>query len=54
MSERQEHKRRYNQRLEYIANFEKWLATEPPMYRVFKWKKWKNIRPQWAYVEEPE
>lgn len=47
MSERQEHKRRYNQRLEYIAHFGKWLESEPPMWRVFAWRRWKKARPVW-------
>lgn len=47
MSESREHKRRYNQRLEYIAQFTKWLEKEPPMVLFWKWKKWKNERPVW-------
>lgn len=31
MSERKEKKRRYNLRLEYIAAFDRWLQSEPPM-----------------------
>lgn len=47
MSERQEHKRRYIQRLEFIADFEKWLAQEPPMLpRFWRWKKWRDRRPK--------
>ena len=34
MSESREHKRRYNQRLEYIAHFTEWLEKEPPMNNV--------------------
>lgn len=30
MSERREHKRRYNQKLEFIEDFERWLKKEPP------------------------
>ena len=44
MSESREHKRRYNQRLEYIAHFQKWLNDEPPMWRVRKWRRWKRNR----------
>ena len=51
MSERQEKKKRYNQRLEYIALFEKWLKAEPPICRFFKWRKWKNSRPIWRDEE---
>ena len=54
MSERQEKKKRYNLRLEFIALFEKWLRAEPPMWRVFKWKKWKNNRPIWKESEDTE
>lgn len=46
MSERQAHKRRYNQKLEFIAAFEKWLENEPPMFpRFWRWKKWKDSCP---------
>ena len=47
MSESREHKRRYNQRLEYIAHFTEWLEKEPPMILFWRWKKWKNERPVW-------
>lgn len=52
MSERQEHKRRYNQRLEYIATFQKWIDAEPPMIKFWAWRKWLNNRPVW--VEPPK
>ena len=52
MSERQEHKKRYNLRLQYIAEFQKWLDREPPMLRVFKWRRWKRERPVWEEVAE--
>lgn len=45
MSERQEKKKRYNQRLQYIAAFQKWLDAEPPMIAVIKWHRWKKLRP---------
>lgn len=45
MSERQEKKRRYNQRLQYIADFNKWLESEPPMIRIITWRRWKKRRP---------
>lgn len=47
MSESREHKRRYNQRLQYIAEFNKWLESEPPMLRLISWAKWKKRRPVW-------
>lgn len=51
MSERREHKRRYNLRLQYIAEFDKWLEREPTMLRVFAWRRWKRERPVWAETE---
>ena len=52
MSEKREHRRRYNLRLEYIAHFEDWLNNEPPMILFWKWKKWKKERPIWNDIEE--
>lgn len=52
MSERQEKKRRYNQRLEYIANFHKWIAEEPPMWRFAARRAWKRRRPIWKEEDE--
>ena len=51
MSERQEKKRRYNLRLMWIADFDKWLNREPPMWRVFAWRRWKRERPVWTEVD---
>lgn len=47
MSERQEHKKRYNARLAFIADFEKWLNREPPLHRFIQWHRWKKERPIW-------
>ena len=51
MSEKQEHRKRYNLRLMWIADYEKWLNKEPPMWRVFSWHKWKRSRPKWEEVQ---
>ena len=51
MSGKREHKRRYNLRIEYIAQFEAWLNNEPPMILFWKWKKWKKERPIWSDIE---
>ena len=51
MSESREHKKRYNMRLQYIAEFDKWMESEPPMWRVFSWRKWKSQRPVWKEVD---
>ena len=45
MSEKREKRRRYNQRLEYIADFNKWLDAEPPIVRLISWHRWKKSRP---------
>lgn len=52
MSESREKKRRYNQRLQYIAEFGKWLDAEPPMVRIFAWWRWKKQRPVWEEAVE--
>ena len=51
MSERKEKKRRYNQRLEFIAAFDAWLRAEPPMILFWRWRKWKNNRPVFRGAE---
>lgn len=47
MSERQEKRKRFNQRLAYVAEFEKWLENEPPMIVFWRWHRWKKLRPIW-------
>ena len=47
MSESREHKRRYNLRLQFIAEFDKWLESEPDHWRIFSHRKWKKARPKW-------
>lgn len=53
MSERREHKRRYNLQLEYIARFSNWLNNEPPMILFWRWRKWKKERPIWDDSAKP-
>ena len=45
MSERQEKKRRYNQNLAYIADFNRWLNEEPPILRFVSWHN-RKTKPQ--------
>lgn len=52
MSESREKKLRYNRRLEFIAKFGKWLESEPPMFRILAWHKWKKSRPVWEEDKE--
>lgn len=51
MSERQEKKKRYNRRLQYIAEFNRWLAQEPPRWKLVAWSRWKKQRPRWEETE---
>lgn len=52
MSERQEHKRRYNRRLQFFVEFGKWLEKEPPFIRFISWHRWKKQRSVWEEEEE--
>lgn len=52
MNEKKEKRKRYNQKLEYIARFNKWLESEPPMILFWRWRKWKKSRPIWSYIEK--
>jgi hypothetical protein len=45
MNEKKEKRKRYNQKLEFIARFNKWLESEPPMILFWRWRKWKKSRP---------
>lgn len=58
MSERQEKKTRYNQRLEFVAKFETWLQREPPVWMFISWRRWLRSRPIWTdthyYTESAE
>lgn len=47
MSESREKKKRYNQRLEFVARFERWVASEPPMITFWRWRRWLRERPVW-------
>lgn len=51
MSEKQEHRKRYNRKLIYIAEFDKWLDSEPSMFNLIAWHKWKKQRPVFNEVE---
>ena len=45
MSGKQEHRKRNNEKLQYIRRFELWLVSEPPIILLWKWYKWKKSRP---------
>lgn len=48
MSESREKKRRYNERLEYIREFQSWLALMPPRRRLFRFLRWLRDMPDAA------
>lgn len=54
MSESREHKRRLNARREYITKFNRWLAAEPPMLLFWRWRRWKNQRPEYESYNDGE
>lgn len=45
MSEKQEHKKRFQMRMRYVAEYDKWLSREPSMWRVIAWHRWKAEKP---------
>ena len=49
MSERQEKRRRFNLRYEYIMAVANWIDREPPWWAVFRRKKWKREKPKKPY-----
>ena len=52
MNEKKERRKRYNEKLQYIAEMEKWFREEPKMINIIKWHKWKIRRPKSIkYVE---
>ena len=51
MSERREKQRRYNEKLAYIARFEQGAHEEPPMWALWKWRRWLKGRPKRKKVQ---
>lgn len=45
MSGRRSHRERINKKLSYIAQFDFWAYTEPPMIFSWEWRKWLKRRP---------
>lgn len=44
MNQKQEKRRRLNVRIDHIEAFSRWLAQEPPMWRLLSWHLWKRRR----------
>ena len=44
----------FNRKLEFIASFEKWLVSEPPMILFWRWRRWKKCRPVFKALKERE
>jgi hypothetical protein len=45
MSEKQEKRKRFERRMEYVSEFNAWLMKEPPMWKFRAWLHWKKTRP---------
>lgn len=45
MSEKKMKRVRFEQKVFEIKAFESWLKTEPPLWRLIKWHRWKRNRP---------
>lgn len=46
MSERNEHRKRLNSRIEYAAAIERWAAKCPPVVKFWAIKKWLKVMPR--------
>lgn len=53
MSQKQHKKRRYNEKLAYIAELDRWKAAEPPIFRFFAWRRWLKNRPVYEKTAYP-
>lgn len=45
MSERQEHRRRFAARWDYLNRLDAWLRSEPSKWRIVQHLRWKKERP---------
>lgn len=45
MSERVEKRRRRNQRLAYIAAYNRWLEDKPSIWQFWRWRRWRKAEP---------
>lgn len=37
---------KYNQKVKYVFNFCAWIDSEPPIWKLFAWLKWKKNKPE--------
>lgn len=51
MNQKQAKKRRYNAKLQYVSQLEKWLAIEPPFWNFWAWRKWAKRKPNQKEVD---
>ena len=40
------HRKRWQAKLCFLLALEKWMAKEPPMWKIFSWHRWKKMRPK--------
>lgn len=46
MSEKQEHRKRILERLQYLNALEAWFRAEPPRWKIVSWRRWYLQRPR--------
>lgn len=54
MSEKTEKRKRLNERLQFVREFELWIASEPPRWRFIRWRKWLDARPDVHRIDHLE
>lgn len=54
MSGRQEHKKRYNTKLQFIREWDKWMEQRPPIIKRKAFKLWLQKEPILAYNVKTE
>ena len=51
MSESREKKLRYNRKMEFMAKFDDWYNSEPPLLFFIAWIKWLRRRPRLEHFD---
>lgn len=51
MSEKQEKRKRFNYRFQYVLAMNDWMRKEPPVWKIFARRRWKKSMPVWEEKE---
>lgn len=46
ISQHEELLEEYKQKVKYVSDFVSWIDSEPPMWRLLEWRRWKNSKPE--------